>query len=95
MHESICETDENGDKTWYLNGVFHRTGGPAVEKTGPYGYMAWYLNRRRHRIDGPAVELANGTKEWYLHGTEYTFDKFIIKANWTTEEIAIWKLQYA
>ena len=40
--EPVCETDENGNKQWMLNGKFHRADGPAVEWAD--GYKAWYLN---------------------------------------------------
>jgi hypothetical protein len=92
MLESICKTDENGDKTWYLNGVLHRTDGPAMEFTS--GHKSWWLNGFRHRTDGPAMEFASGYKSWYLNGILYSFDEFVIEMNWTIEQIAIWKLQY-
>jgi hypothetical protein len=57
-------------KEWYLNGVRHRTDGPAVELAN--GTKAWYLNGKRHRTDGPAVEFADGTKGWWLNNIEYT-----------------------
>jgi hypothetical protein len=93
MHESICETDKYGDKRWYLDGERHRTDGPAVERAD--GTKHWFLNGIRHRTDGPAVEWADGLKAWYINGNMYSFDKFIIEMNWTQEQIAIWKLQYA
>jgi hypothetical protein len=83
----------DGTKYWCLNGEFHRTDGPAIEFAG--GGKYWYFDGKRHRIDGPAIEFASGHKEWHINGTEYSFDEFIIKANWTTEQIAIWKLKYA
>jgi hypothetical protein len=32
------------------------------------------LNGVRHRTDGPAIEYANGSKYWYLNGTQLSED---------------------
>ena len=64
MNKSICKTDTNGDKSWYLNGKLHRTDGPAIEYAD--GYKAWYFDGKCHRTDGPAIENANGDKYWYF-----------------------------
>ena len=37
----------NGTKHWWLNGVLHRTDGPAVELAN--GDKFWYLNGKRKR----------------------------------------------
>ena len=37
-----CETDDYGNKCWYLNGKCHRTDGPAVEYANDNKY--WYIN---------------------------------------------------
>jgi hypothetical protein len=37
-----CEIYENGDKYWRLNGIFHRTDGPAIENVD--GSKVWCLN---------------------------------------------------
>ena len=29
-----------------------------------------------HRTDGPAIEHADGSKEWYINGKEYTEEEF-------------------
>ena len=86
MTESICKTDEYGNKYWWLNGMLHREDGPAIEYTD--GAVSWYLNgqcylrinksgtkywllnEKLHREDGPAIER-DGFIEWYLN------DKFI------------------
>ena len=57
---------DDGTILWYLNGLLHRTDGPAIETPG--GLRSWYLNGERHREDGPAIEWADGTKEWWLNG---------------------------
>jgi hypothetical protein len=62
--------DDNGDKSWYLDGKLHRTDGPAIEYAD--GSKSWFLNDKCHRIDGPAVEWADGSKSWYLDGKQLT-----------------------
>jgi len=64
LKKSICKTDSNGDKHWYLDDKRHRTDGPAIELAN--GDKRWYLDGKRHRTDGPAMEYANGDKVWYL-----------------------------
>jgi hypothetical protein len=80
----------DGSRHWYLNGELHRVDGPAVEYAN--GDRCWYLNNRQHRIDGPAVEFADGSKYWYLNSKEYSFAKYIIAAEWSNEQIIMWKL---
>ena len=60
----------NNDKEWFLDGMRHRTDGPAIEFDN--GAKRWYLDGKRHRIDGPAIEFADGTKYWYVDGKELT-----------------------
>ena len=55
----------NGTKNWRLNGILHRTDGPAIEWAD--GSKEWHLNGELHRTDGPAVEEADGRKEWWLN----------------------------
>lgn len=66
MIEYTVKVHENGTKTWYQNGQYHREDGPAVEYAD--GSKFWYLNGQLHREDGPAIEWDNGTKWWYLNG---------------------------
>lgn len=61
-----CIERADGSKFWFLNGLYHRTDGPALEYAD--GSKAWYLNGLRHRTDGPALEQVNGTKYWFLNG---------------------------
>jgi hypothetical protein len=70
---SVPEMEEcaDGTKYWYLNGILHRTDGPAIEDSD--GSKYWYLNGERHRTDGPAVEWSNGSKEWWLNGNIVTW----------------------
>ena len=67
-----CEVDEDGTKSWFLNGEHHREDGPAVEWAD--GRKEWYLNGKHHREDGPARECANGSKEWWLYGYRHRED---------------------
>jgi hypothetical protein len=57
-----------------LNGVWHKTDGPAVERAN--GDKFWYLNGVQHRTDGPAIEGV-GYKAWYLNGIRLTEDLFL------------------
>ena len=60
---------------YFLNGKFHRIGGPAVIRyynDGPVCYKEYYLNGKLHRIDGPAVIGYNdndslGLEEYYIN----------------------------
>jgi hypothetical protein len=61
----------NGTKDWRLNGILHRTDGPAWERAD--GSKAWFLNGNRHRTDGPAIEWADGLKSWWLNGKEVSW----------------------
>jgi len=64
--QPICETDEDGDKRWTLNGLLHREDGPALEYTN--GSTLWYHHGALHRLDGPAEEWVNGYKYWWYQG---------------------------
>lgn len=62
----------DGSKEWRLNGILHRTDGPAFE--GADGTRHWRLNGKFHRTDGPASEVANGSKSWWLNGELHRID---------------------
>ena len=68
---SIMEINENGDKSWRVNGKLHRENDlPAVERAD--GSNAWYVNGELHREnDLPAVERADGSKTWYVNGKSH------------------------
>lgn len=55
-----------GQKEWWLHGVRHRQGGPAIEHLS--GYQAYYQNGKLHRTDGPARIFPDGSSEYYLEG---------------------------
>jgi hypothetical protein len=65
-----CKIDEFGTKRWYLNGVYHREDGPAIEYAD--GNKIWFLNGEYHREDGPAMEFHNGDNTWWLNDKQYT-----------------------
>ena len=72
----------DGDKRWYVNGLYHRLDGPAIEYAD--GGKEWYVEGKLHRLDGPAIEWAGGTKEWYIKGKQMTkqqFNKWRLKHN--------------
>jgi hypothetical protein len=60
------KVDDNGDRSWWLNGQRHRESGPAVEWAN--GHREWHLSGKRHREDGPAIEWAGSNREWHLNG---------------------------
>ena len=62
----------DGSKEWRLNGILHRTDGPAVERSD--GSKFWWLKGILHRTDGPAIEWPNGSKVWYLNGELHRTD---------------------
>ena len=70
MIEYTVKVWGNGNKSWYLNGKYHREDGPAYE--GANGNKSWYLNGKLHREDGPAMEFASGYKYWFLNGERVT-----------------------
>ena len=64
--QPVCQTDEKGNKYWYLNDQLHRIDGPAIEHAD--GSRTWFVNGQRHRENGPAMESSNGSKGWWYHG---------------------------
>lgn len=62
--------EENGNKSWWLNGRYHREDGPAIIYSD--GYQSWYLNGKLHREDGPAIIDVDGTPSWYVTGKRIT-----------------------
>ena len=62
----------NGYKEWFINGLLHRTDGPAQEWNNES--KGWYLNGELHRTDGPAIDYYDGSKEWYINGKLHRTD---------------------
>ena len=61
MIEYTVKVWDNGTKSWYLNGKYHREDGPAIEYAD--GSKSWYLNdkevtKEEHkRMTSPVVEM--------------------------------------
>ena len=72
--EYTVRVQENGDRSWWINGKLHREDGPAYE--GAYGDRSWWINGKPHREDGPAVEQADGTRQWWIDGERLTEEEF-------------------
>jgi hypothetical protein len=65
----------NGDERWYLNGKYHRDGGPAITlhlKNGVQTY--WIKHGLYHREGGPAITFHNGDTAWYYEGKRHRQD---------------------
>lgn len=65
INDEPAIVSENGNNTWYKDGLIHREGKPAIKYAD--GAIGWYINGKRHRIGGPAVTLACGIKSWWKH----------------------------
>ena len=88
-------TDEDGTIRYKLNGLNHRTDGPAV--IAPDGRQWWYLNGLTHRTDGPAIIWSDGHQYWYLNGKQYRFNDYfkqLKQMNIPDEDIVCLKLKY-
>ena len=86
MNKPECKTYPNGTKQWWLNGKYHREGGPAIEWSN--GAKVWFLNGKRHREDGPAYEEPDGYKAWYLNGEEVHPETLVDL--WLEREVFCW-----
>lgn len=64
------EVYPTGSERWYLDGLKHRIGGPAI--TYSDGSKVWCQYDKTHRVDGPAIENADGSKHWFLEGIRMT-----------------------
>ena len=56
------------------------------------GRQEWRLDGELHREDGPAVKYSNTVFQWYLNGVEYSFEEYIIAAEWSDVQIYQWNL---
>ena len=77
----------DGSKSWWLNGLLHRTDGPAWE--GADGSKRWHLNGKHHRTDGPAIEWTDGSKMWFLNGNKVSWRDVYRQANDSEIELRI------
>lgn len=64
--------DFDGTKYWYLNNLFHRENGPAIEYIN--GQVEYYKYGKCHREDGPARILPDGTKQYWLNDEAHRED---------------------
>ena len=79
---------------WYLNGEYHRDGGPAYidyREDGSIIEKKWYLNGKRHRIDGPALifykkDGSVNSKCWFLNDKRIIPEKHLTSTPKTEEE---------
>jgi len=74
MSEELTkQVDSNGTIRYYLHGVPHREGAPAV--IFPDGGEIWFYHNTIHRDDGgPAVSYASGYKMWCRYGKRHRLD---------------------
>lgn len=79
MEEIVIDTD--GTKSWFLDGVRHRIGAPAIEFA--IGVDCWFMNGRPHREDGPAIDYNDrGLRSWYLNGIKLPVEEI---EQWITD----------
>jgi hypothetical protein len=90
--QSELQIDKEGTKWWYLNGILHRTDGPAIEFVSEYKYTYWYLNGLLHREDGPAVENAVGLKEYWLNHVFLTQEEWFKQLTPEQQYNYLWNL---
>jgi len=65
-----------GCTEWWIDGVRHRTDGPAiVDKI--VKRKEWFVDGVRHREDGPAIVCESGYKSWYLNGRGMTEEEYL------------------
>lgn len=82
--QNIKYVGDNIVETWYLNGTWHRDGGPAViyyrRDDDSIESEFWYQKGKKHRVGGPAVTYYYRTgqpirEEWYLNGIRHREDE--------------------
>lgn len=73
IHRKDCPAliRTNGHVEWWVNGLRHRDGEPAV--IGLMGKF-WYRRGMRHRDDGPALQFNDGSEFWYRDGLRHRDD---------------------
>jgi hypothetical protein len=85
-------TNDNGDKFYYQDDLYHRLDGPAIIHND--GSKYWYQEDKLHRLDGPAIEHNHlkghwPAKEWFYRGkkiycsSQQEFERLLkLKAFW-------------
>jgi hypothetical protein len=79
----------------YLVLPFNRSpdDGPVMAEVNGHTYRM--LGGELHSIDGPTIEWADGVYGWYLNGTYYELDDWLIaNTEISEEEKVMLKLQY-
>ena len=74
MSESIMNVGVYATTWRTVDGILHRTDGPAVIWVN--GVKDWYLHGRFHRTAGPARESPFGLDEWWINGEQLTEEEF-------------------
>ena len=69
-NKPVCEIDDEGNKSWRLNGMFHREDGPAIEYY--HGPKIWFKYGDYHRLDGPAIIRWDGSFLWFINDNDVT-----------------------
>ena len=56
-------------EAWYKEGKLHRVGGPAYRhKKSKF----WCFEGKLHRLDGPAVDMEGNSKQYWIHGQQWS-----------------------
>jgi hypothetical protein len=79
----ICSGMPPYTEIYFVNGHMHRSDGPSMIM---HGIEKWYMWDELHRGDGPAMTTLDGGLSWYLRGTKYELDDWLIKNHYLTEE---------
>ena len=87
VEEYFGEGNNNVQRYWRHNELFHREAGPAVELES--GARFWYRHGKHHNDSGPAIIYSNGYKTWWLNDqllecrTQEEFEQYMrLKAFW-------------
>lgn len=83
--------DEWGYQDWYVDGLHHRDGGPAI--IDPDGTETWIQHGQMHREDGPAF-IQNGYVEFYLKDKQMPLDKWLEVLDISKAEKVLLKMQW-
>jgi hypothetical protein len=62
---------DDGEKRWYMDGLYHKLDGPAVS----YGEkQEYFIHGIRHRLDGPAIYYPGRHIAYYVNGKLHKLD---------------------
>ncbi len=62
---------------WLKNGIYHNRYGPVIVFNNGTRFLA--VNNKFHRLDGPAKTWANGSVEYWINDSEYTYLEYLIE----------------